>query len=145
VPTLTPTSKQNLLLVARLLMASLFLFSGLEKVFRFDAATHFAAAFGVPKSSLLMPVAILFELGASVALVTPRYCRTAALALALWTITLGVWFHPFWSVSGDRWQDTVDGFFHHLVMTGGLIYVAVLGAGGPLLTRSASDETGGVS
>ncbi|MEO7787710.1 MAG: DoxX family protein [Sphingomicrobium sp.] len=118
------------LLVARLLMASLFLWSGIEKIFDMHGAADFAASAGIPFALQLMPLAILLELGCAVALIIGWQTRVAAIALALWMIILGPLFHQFWSVPPDRWQESIDGFFHHLVMIGGMIYVAVFGPGG---------------
>ena len=75
-------------------------------------------------------------------LLTDRWCKPAAAVLGLWTIFLGIWFHRFWAVDSAHWQPTVDDFFHHFVMTGAFIYIAMVGAGrasrGNLLARSAA-------
>ena len=110
-------------------MATLFVFSGLEKIFKYPEVCAFAAASGVPLASALMPCAILLELGCAALLLTRRYCRIAALILAIWTFVLNLVFHQFWTVPEAIWQLMVDNFFHSFVMVGGLIYVFVFGAG----------------
>jgi putative oxidoreductase len=121
-----------LLWLSRALMASLFVFSGVEKLFKYSEVSAFAAAGGVPLAGTLMPAAILLELGCSAMLLTRRYCRAAALILALWTFMLNLMFHQFWKVPDAIWQLMVDNFFHSFVMVGGLLYVFVFGAGPPL-------------
>jgi putative oxidoreductase len=118
--------------LSRALMASLFLFSGIEKVFKYSEVSAFAAAGGVPLAGTLMPAAILLELGCGALLLTRRYCRGAALILALWSFVLNLIFHQFWKVPDAIWQLMVDNFFHSFVMVGGLLYVFVFGAGPPL-------------
>lgn len=118
------------LLLARVLIASLFVFGGLEKVFKYHDAVGFAAQAGIPFAPLLMPFAILLELGTSIGILTKRYCRVSAIILALWTFGLNLMFHKFWSEPPATWQLIVDSFFHSLVMVGGLIYVAFFGAEG---------------
>jgi len=49
--------------------------------------------------------------------------------MLLWVLWTGIWFS---SILGQRlpqmWQIMVDDFFHHLVMAGGFLYVAVCGS-----------------
>ena len=75
-----------------------------------------------------MPAAIALELGCAAMLLTSRYCRVAALILAVWTFVLNLVFHQFWNVPDNIWQLMVDNFFHSFVMVGGLMYVVVYGA-----------------
>jgi putative oxidoreductase len=135
-PTDTPhhrvsTARQNAaLFVARLGLASLFLFSGMQKLINLPGASAWAASRGVPFAPQLMPLAALFEVGTGLMLITGWRAREAAAALAAWIIVLGPLFHQFWSEAPQYWQVSIDDFFHHLVMFGGMIYVAVFGPGG---------------
>lgn len=113
---------------ARIGMASLATFGGLQKIVMYSGAVAFAGQHGIPFAAYLMPFAIALELSCAALLVTPRFCRVAASILAVWTLVLGIWFHQFWSVPANEWQMMIDSFFHHFVMTGGFIYVAVFGA-----------------
>ncbi len=115
------------LLLARILMASLPMFGGLEKIFKYQDAIGFATAFGIPFAQYMMPLAIVLEIGGALLLLTNRFCRPAAWTLAVWTLFLGIWFHRFWAVPDAQWQEMVDSFFHHFVMIGGYIYLATLG------------------
>lgn len=117
------------LLAARLCMASLFLWSGAEKAFNLHAAAGFAASRGVPFALPLMPAAVLLEIGCAFMLIIGWRTRTAALILAAWMLVLGPWFHPFWNAPASMWQLMIDDFFHHFVMIGGMLYVAVFGPG----------------
>jgi putative oxidoreductase len=116
------------LLGARIGMASLATFGGLQKIVMYSGAVAFAGQHGIPLAAYLMPFAIALELCCAALLVIPRFCRIAASILAVWTFVLGIWFHQFWSVPANEWQMMIDSFFHHFVMTGGFIYVAVFGA-----------------
>jgi len=117
------------LLLARIFMASLFLWSGAEKLFDLHGAAGFAASRGVPFASALMPAAIALELLAGLALVLGWRVREAAIVLVVWMGVLGPWFHQFWNAPPQLWQMVIDDFFHHFVMIGGMIYVAVFGPG----------------
>ncbi len=123
------------LFVARLCLASLFLWSGGQKMMNLHGAGMWAASVGVPFALQLMPFAALFEIAAGLMLVTGWRAREAAAALALWIIVLGPLFHQFWNAPPQMWQVMVDDFFHHIVMFGGMIYLAVFGPGGWSLGR----------
>ena len=124
------SGRQDLvLLLARVFMSSLFVFSGLEKLTDYDGVIAFAAFHHVPAARWLMPLAIAFELGAAGAILTGWQTRAAASALTLWILVLGVWFHPFWAVPPAMWQVSIDDFFHHFVMAGGFVLLAVIGPG----------------
>jgi putative oxidoreductase len=117
------------LLLARILMASLFIFSGIEKIVIYRDAVQFAAGGGVPFARELMPLAILLELGCGAMLLVGWHARLAAVIFAAWVLVLGPSFHRFWAEPPATWQVVVDGFFHHLVMAGGFICLAVYGPG----------------
>lgn len=120
------------LLVARVGLGSLFIFSGVQKIIDFQGASGFAAKFGVPFAPYLMPLAIALELIAATMLITGWRARTGAAVLAVWMFVLNPWFHQFWTFWGKNqmmWQLMIDSFFHHFVMIGGMIYVMVFGPG----------------
>lgn len=127
--TIRPASDDYALLLARIFMAALFLFSGVEKAFDFHGAAAFAASGGIPYATVLMPFAIAVELLAGLALLLGWRTREAAILLAIWLGVLGPLFHQFWHAPPALWQQAIDDFFHHFVMLGGMIYVAVFGPG----------------
>jgi putative oxidoreductase len=127
--TISPAASAAALFIARLCMASLFLWSGLEKALDLDGAAAFAASHDVPFARTLMPFAALFEIGCAALLISGWGARAAAIALGIWMLILGPWFHQFWNAPPAMWQVTIDDFFHHFVMIGGMIYLAVYGPG----------------
>ncbi|MDB6012218.1 MAG: DoxX family protein [Gammaproteobacteria bacterium] len=133
-----PAKQAAALLVARVGLASLFLFSGCQKLMHLQGAAQWAASQGVPFASLLMPLAGLFEVASAVMLITGWHARRAAAALAAWIIVLGPLFHRFWEAPPQLWQIEIDDLFHHFVMFGGMIYVAVIGPGSWRLGRPQS-------
>ncbi len=130
------TGKNLALLLARLGMASLFVFSGTEKLVDPSGAAGFAASFGVPLADYAVPVAALFEIACGLMIASGWHARAAAIALAAWMAVLNPWFHPFWKVPAPMWQLIIDSFFHHFVMIGGMIYLAVFGPGNMVIAKS---------
>lgn len=133
---ITNERRGSVLFAARAGMASLAIFGGLEKVFNYQGAVGFSTQHLIPFAFYMMPFAIVLELGCAAMLLTPRYCRQGAAVLAVWTFVLGIWFHQFWAAPAAAWQEMIDSFFHHLVMTGGFVYVAIFGAGDGLDSKT---------
>jgi putative oxidoreductase len=129
-------AQEAALLVARIGLASLFLFSGCQKLTDLHGAAVWGASQGVPFASLLMPLAGLFEVASAVMLITGWHARQAAAALAVWIIVLGPLFHRFWQAPPQLWQFVIDDLFHHFVMFGGMLYVVVFGPGSWPLGRT---------
>ena len=134
--------RNGALLLARLCLASLFLWSGIEKAGDPSGAAAFAAQHGVPFARAAMPLAAIFELAAGAMLVIGWRTRLAAAALGAWILVLGPWFHQFWNAPPALWQLMIDDFFHHFVMLGGMIYVTVFGPGA--LSLDARGKAGAV-
>ncbi len=137
--TLTRSSSHSMqdaaLFVARVGLASLFLFSGGQKLSDLHSAAQWGTSVGVPFAWLLLPLAGLFEVTSGVMLITGWHARQAAAALAAWIIVLGPLFHRFWEAPPQLWQFMIDDLFHHFVMFGGMIYVVVFGPGSWSLGR----------
>jgi putative oxidoreductase len=120
-----------LLVLARFFMTALFVFSAIEKIVKYDDFVGFATAGGLPLAPLMTPLIVLAELGASLMLIVGWNAKLAAAFFAVFCLIVGPWFHQFWNpaIPADKWQDVVDGFFHHYVMAGGFIFLAVHGPG----------------
>lgn len=112
-----------LVLVARILLAHMFIISGIGKLGAGYAATQgYMASAGVPGA--LLPLVILLELGGGVALVVGLLTRWAALALAAFSIIAALLFHAHF---GDQAQ--MINFMKNLTIAGGMLMLFVHGPG----------------
>jgi putative oxidoreductase len=107
----------------RLLLAQLFVLSGIAKITGYAAMQGYLAAKGLPGS--LLPLVILLEVGGGLALVIGFQTRWAALALAAFSVATGLLYHL---VQGDQMQMIM--FMKNLSIAGGLLVVAQTGATG---------------
>lgn len=107
----------------RLLLAQLFVLSGISKITGYAAMQGYLAAKGLPGS--LLPLVILLELGGGLALVMGFQTRWVALALAAFSVATGLLYHL---VPGDQMQMIM--FMKNLSIAGGLLVVAQTGATG---------------
>lgn len=104
-------------LLARGLMAAIFILAGLSKIGAYDANLAYMSSVGVP--GFLLPPVIALEVLGGIALVIGFQTRLAALLLALFSIASALLFHLDLA---DQMQFIM--FFKNLAMAGGLLLLA---------------------
>jgi putative oxidoreductase len=108
----------------RVLMAILFLLSGLSKLAAPAATIGYIGAAGLPVPSLAYVAALGVELGGSVLLLAGFHARIAAAILAAFTIAAALAFH-----SNFADQNEMIHFMKNVALVGGLLQVVAFGAG----------------
>jgi putative oxidoreductase len=115
----------------RLVLASLFILGGFNKVMNYADTLGMMRAAGLEPESLLLPPTIALELGGGLLVAFGRrFAMPAALALALFTIATNIVFHRFWSMSGPETALQLSLFFKNVSIAGGLLFVAGASARG---------------
>ena len=109
-------------LIGRILIAAIFLLSGMNKISAFEATQGYMDAFGVP--GILLPVVIGLEILGAVAVIIGFKTRITASVLALFTLATAVIFH-----SNFAEQAEFIAFLKNLAITGGFLMLAANGAG----------------
>ena len=127
----TPSDASYLILLARVLLSSPFLYSGVDKCWRWSAAQREVAASGLPWPTLLHLVTVVVQLGGGLSLLLGIEARLGALLLLLFLIPVTVMYHPFWKRSGAELVVEADHFLSNLAIIGGLLVIVALG-GGPI-------------
>lgn len=107
---------------ARILLAHIFIIAGINKISGYAGTQEYMEAMGVP--GMLLPLVILVEVGAGLAILVGWQTRWAALGLAGFTVLAGILFH---GNLGDQMQMIM--FMKNLAITGGLLLLAEHGAG----------------
>ena len=116
------TGNSSVLLVARCLLAGLFLWSGIGKITGYDEAGQFMVQHGT--IGLLLPVAIVVETGGAFLLIVGWKVRFAAVALAGFCMVTALLFHANFT---DRAQ--MIHFLKNVALAGGLLALYVSGPG----------------
>lgn len=119
--------------VARVLLALVFVLAGFSKLGGLDGTAAYIASKGLPMAWALALLTALLEVVAGLALAVGYRARLAALALALFTLLATVLFHNFWAMPADQAQVQQLMFMKNLSIVGGLLMVFGLGAGGASL------------
>ena len=118
--------------VGRVLIAAIFLLSGLSKISGYEATQGYMDAMGVPGG--LLPLVIVFEVFAAVAIIVGFQTRLAALALAGFTLVSAVILH---GNLGDQTQFIM--FMKNVAIAGGFLFLVANGAGALALDNRARD------
>ena len=100
-------------LPGRILMASIFIMAGLNKLFSYEATGGYMDAMGIPGA--LLPLVILFEIFGGLFVIVGWNTRLTA--LAVFCVSSGVLFHYDFS---DQTQATM--FMKNLAIAGAFCY-----------------------
>lgn len=118
-------------LAGRILIALIFLLSGIDKITHYAPTLGYMKSAGLPFPEFLIVASAVVEIVASVAIVAGWKTRWAAAALVLWMIPVTWVFH---NPAGG--QDAMIHFMKNVAITGGLLLLFALGPGGLSLGRS---------
>jgi putative oxidoreductase len=111
--------------IGRLLIAALFLLSGLGKIFAPAGTQAYIAAAGLPLPVIAYAIALIAEVGGGLLLLLGYRSRLVALGLAVFTLATALGFHHNLAD-----QNQMIHFMKNLAITGGLLQIVGFGAGG---------------
>ncbi|MGB6536734.1 MAG: DoxX family protein, partial [Xanthobacteraceae bacterium] len=123
-PTLTPLPA-----IGRILLALIFVLSGINKLGASAATVAHMADHGIPYANLLVWGAIALEVGGGIMLIIGLLTRLVAAAFFFYLLVLAVIFHAYWTLSGAAAHAQHTDFFQHVAIMGGMLFVLAFGAG----------------
>jgi putative oxidoreductase len=124
----TPAS-DAVMLVARILLALMFVSAGFSKIGGFEGTAGYIASKGLPLPQLGAAIAIVVELAGGIMLIVGWKARWAALAIAVFTAAATVIFHNYWTMTGaDAFTQQLM-FWKNVSVIGGLLAVYAFGPG----------------
>ena len=116
--------------LGRLLLAIIFVSSGVEKFMDLTATTAEIASKNLPYPNVLAIATAALELGGGVLIILGWQTRLFALALALFTAVAAYFFHDFWHYPpGVEHTNNMIHFMKNVSMIGGLLTLMAVGAG----------------
>jgi putative oxidoreductase len=119
----------EVILAARLLLATLFLIFGWRKLRDFSGTVAQMVQLGVPIPVLAAGGAIFMELPVAFAVAVGAFTRPAALLMTLYTLGTALIGHHYWTVKGADYVDSMDNFYKNLAIMGGFLLLSVTGPG----------------
>ena len=126
---MTNNINNELILAARLLLATLFLIFGWRKLRDYSGTVSQMVQLGAPMPALAAAVAIFMELPVAFAVAVGAFTRPAALLMALYSLGTALIGHRYWTVKGADYVDSLDGFYKDLSIMGGFLLLSITGAG----------------
>ena len=119
----------ELILAARLLLATLFLIFGWRKLRDFSGTVSQMAQLGVPTPVLAAGVATFMELPVAFAVAVGAFTRLSALLMFFYTVGTALIGHRYWTIAGADYVDSMDSFYKNLSIVGGFLLLYITGAG----------------
>ena len=115
-------------LLARLMISSIFLFSGVNKIFNYDGTVGWMESFGVP--GLLLVPAIVIEIIFPLLLIFGYKTKIAASGLMLFSLMTAFIFHFDFSN-----QMQIIAFLKNIGLAGGMLFLIINGPKGFCLDK----------
>lgn len=119
----------ELILAARLLLATLFLIFGWRKVRDYSGTASQMVQVGLPMPVLATVTAIFMELPVAFAVTLGAFTRPSAALMALYSLGTALVGHRYWTVKGSDYVDSLEGFYKDLSIMGGFLLMCITGAG----------------
>jgi putative oxidoreductase len=117
------------ILLGRVFLVSLFLIFGFDKLLHYSATVGYMKMTGAPWPPVAALIAIVAEVGLSIALMLGVFTRPLAILLAIYTLGTAIIAHHFWTMTGvERAMNQIH-FYKNVSIIGGLVLLAVTGAG----------------
>jgi len=116
-------------LLGRILLATLFLVAGFNKINNVAGTTGYLAKLGVPSPGILVWAVIATELLGGLLLVIGWKTRWVAWGMAIFTLLAAVLGHAFWNAEGAQYSMQLTQFLKNLAIIGGFLMLAVAGPG----------------
>jgi putative oxidoreductase len=128
-PLATERFRDEVILVARILLVVLFILFGWSKLTNYAGTVGLMAHIGAPVPSVAAFVAIVVEVFVGLAVAFGVWTRALALLLALYTLGTALIGHHFWTMDGaDRYANAIN-FYKNISIIGGFLLLYVIGAG----------------
>ncbi|SFR91638.1 putative oxidoreductase [Dyella sp. OK004] len=127
--TLFEKHRDEVILVARILLMILFVKFGWSKVIGFSGTVTYMASAGLPAPTLSTIIAIVMEFAVGIALALGYFTRPLALILAVYTFATALIGHPYWNMSGDMQYMAMINFYKNISIVGGLLLLCAIGPG----------------
>ncbi|SEA95280.1 DoxX family protein [Paraburkholderia sartisoli] len=127
---MTRSVDSGVILIARIALAVLFLWSGVMKLTGYAGFVGYLQSKGVPFVPIAAPIAVAVETLGGLFLVLGFKIRPLGIVMALYTVATAIMGHDFWNITDAALQhDMVIHFWKNIGIAGGFLLLFVTGAG----------------
>ena len=119
----------EVILVARLFLAALFLIFGWRKLRDYSGTVSQMVRDGVPTPGLAAAIAVFMELPVAFAVAVGAFTPLAAALMTVYTLGTSLIEHRYWATTGADQLESMEAFYKNLSIMGGFLLLYVTGAG----------------
>ena len=116
-------------LVGRVLIGALFIVAGFRKIMMFAGSVGYFTKLGFPAAEAMTVLSIVIEIGGGALLMLGWQTRRVAWLMIAFVAIATFMAHRFWEFDATQYANQLNHFLKNVAIVGGLLYVAVLGAG----------------
>jgi len=128
-------------LLGRLLISQIFILAAVTKIMNFSAMTGYVTSAHLPLPNVALACAAAIELFGGLAVLLGFRTRIVAWILFVFLIPTTLLFHNFWAMQGDAHMNNIVHFQKNLAIMGGLLFLALNGAGRYAVDSGPSSAT----
>ena len=128
-------------LLGRLLISQIFILAGVNKIINFSAMLGYVTAAHLPLPNISLACAAAIEILGGLAILFGFRAKIVAWILFVFLIPTTLLFHNFWAMQGDARMDNIGHFQKNLAIMGGLLFLALYGAGRYAVDSGRSSAT----
>lgn len=121
--------RDEVLLVARILLVILFVLFGYLKLTGFHDTISEMVAVGLPIPTIAAVVVVILEFFVGLAILFGFFTRPLALLLAVYTLATGFIGHHYWTMTGSEHIANMINFYKNVSIMGGFVLLALTGPG----------------
>ena len=133
--TLFENRRDEILLIARVLLVALFVLFGWSKLTGFSGTIAYMAAENAPLPTVAAVIAVVMELLVGMAIAVGFYTRPLAYLLVLYTLATAFIGHHYWTMPDAERMANMINFYKNLSIAGGLLLLCIAGPGKYSLDR----------
>lgn len=127
--TLFERQKNEIILVARILLMILFIISGWSKLTGFSGTVGDLQSLEVPVPMLAAAITVLMEFFVAILILIGFYTRPLAFLFALFVLGTALIGHDFWTMADAERAANMTQFFKNMSIMGGLLLLGLTGPG----------------
>jgi len=116
-------------LLGRILIAAIFLVSGIAKLTDPAGTMGYMQQAGIPYADILVYVAGIAEVAGGLGILFGFLTRLAALGLFVFLAICQPYFHKFWGMPAEEAKNAMVQFFKDVSIMGGLLMLVAMGPG----------------
>ncbi|HST27587.1 MAG TPA: DoxX family protein [Rudaea sp.] len=127
--TLLDGRKDEVLLLARVLLVILYVLFGFYKLTGFSGTVAEMQSVGLPLPTVTAAIVVVLEFFVGLAILLGFYTRPLALLLAAYTLGTAFIGHHYWTMSGDAQMANMINFYKNVSIMGGFLLLCIAGPG----------------